>query len=1506
MYNRSIDLQFAVWTTTCLIAVACVKRDSEVRYPLPAVAQIPYVYAVDTISGYPHHPIYGHAVRSVVRNSGDTVKTGRSNRIKGKTLPPEAFSIVTTPSAHPVFTQDFPTSKLLQKKREIHIADTEKNGSRTQYRVIESDTLRSHQNRLSVTGNRVPYRTGFLVKAQNPQRRYDAISNIQYLGKEEGLYNENVTSLYQDDQGYLWICLHLGGLMRYDGSFFEHHSTFSGLPNNQVMDIIRDRSGGYWICTSGGLTYFDGKSYVNYLIDNRLVVGNWYNCIEEDTDGNLWLGTEGNGLIRLSQSTDKSRSTVTIFGHQDSLQSLFIRSIFEDRLGNLWIGTRDQGIYRMSRQDTHLTDKFTAFSREVNLPGNAIHEIIEDRHGNLWFATDQGVCRLKFRNPEQEAVFTVFRLADGSAEPVVNTVCEDAQGNIWIGTDGLGAFQLLLGQAEGDDGIHYAHFTTHDGLTKNKVSAIIEDESGNVWIGTDGGGLCVLRARRFTHYSAAEGFTDVAVNAIFRDENSRLWFATDGDGIIVNRNEISIAPQWARYSMTTGLPENTITAVVQDGQGDMWFGTMHSGLVHFNERMFTVFTLRDAPGYNQITTLAKDGLGNIWAGTWGGGMIHVNVDCSLEIRKPCFAVYSDLEGVLSNYVTTILNTSNDHLWIGYFGGLSHFVPGREHDTEGSITHYTEANGLPFRNILSLLEDRSGNLWLGSGAGLVQWPVKGGIPTDSFILYDFWKNSIVNNVRSVLEDQAGNIWTSTHAGLRVTTPSHDRRAEYKDIRLFRPDGVKAMEFISNSACMDHRNLAWWGGRIGGVEVIDLNEFVSPVPTTTPLIHRITINELQLHFLNLADSLRSDMRFDSVASFASIPNRLTLTSKFNHLTFYFSSQELSTPHKLNYTFKLEGLEDEWSQITTRNQAEYRGLRPGRYLFKVRAAGEMQQWSAAAEFPIHVLPPWWFSWWAVTIYAIAGAGAILALYRFQLRRRLEIAEKTRLMELDTLKNKLYTNITHEFRTPLTLIHGHVANAMNTQTPLEQKDLRSIYAQSERLQKLIGQMLDLQKVEAGKLRPDFQFGDVVAVVRALHSLFQSAAEAKSIAFAFEADPSEVLMDYDEEKLTQIITNLLSNALKHTPDNGRISTLITQKANALQIEIRDNGTGISADEIPHIFEQYYQSKRAAAGGTGIGLALTKNLVELLGGTISVSSEEHSGSSFMIVLPIHRYGQKTTVSRISSVPPLHASAIVEAAFPEPAQDHSGKPIVLIVEDHPEVRQFVVSCLKHYHTVAAANGHEGLSVAREIVPDLVVSDVMMPDLDGFELCAHLKRDIQTSHIPVILLTGRGDQAALLHGLEHGADAYIVKPFDPLELQVRVRKLLELRETLSQHYRRFAGNSPPSPVEQSSPYEHAFLQKVRAFVEEHMNDAQFNMQMLCQHVAMSHPQLHRKITALTGESTGRFVRSVRLTKAIELLRTTDDTIAQIAYETGFSDPGYFSKVFSKELGENPTEYRARLSS
>ncbi|MEM6320458.1 MAG: hybrid sensor histidine kinase/response regulator transcription factor, partial [Bacteroidota bacterium] len=608
------------------------------------------------------------------------------------------------------------------------------------------------------------------------------------------------------------------------------------------------------------------------------------------------------------------------------------------------------------------------------------------------------------------------------------------------------------------------------------------------------------------------------------------------------------------------------------------------------------------------------------------------------------------------------------------------------------------------------------------------------------------------------------------------------------------------------------------------------------------------------------------------------------------------------RTNYQYWLKGVHSDWQDNGNQRTLTFAGLKAGDYQLKVKAVNpDLQFLEDTITLDIAITPPWWQTWWAYSLYGLLGITGILLAYRFQLNRQLEKAETQRLQELDTLKTRFFTNITHELRTPLTLILG-VADQLKKSAKKEIRQKAGMIGRNgQQLLDLINQILDLSKLESGKLPIQLVHGDLIPYLNYLMESFHSVAAEKNIRLHFLAEVPTLLIDYDAEKIKQITQNLLANALKHTPENGDIYLQVRQLENKVELTFRDTGKGIHPGQLPHIFERFYQTD-AQNYGSGIGLSLTKEIVEALDGKITVQSQLGKGSSFTISLPIQQNVQTPLAKLIGPIGEKTSTKTVYDLTKLNDTKAPDTPLLLLIEDNEDVRHFLVDCLKNqYRLVTVTNGQSGIEKALADIPDLVISDVMMPEKDGFEVCRILKTTDQTSHIPIILLTAKADQTSKLAGLEHGADAYITKPFAEAELQVRIQKLLELRRRLQQRYQ-----SPDFWEKSALPaatIEDEFVLKVRQLVEANLTNSQFGISQLCQKIGISRVHLHRKLKALTNQSTTQFINRIRLQKARTLLKNSQLNVSEIAYEVGFSDPAYFSRLYSGAFGEAPSVSRGR---
>ncbi len=628
----------------------------------------------------------------------------------------------------------------------------------------------------------------------------------------------------------------------------------------------------------------------------------------------------------------------------------------------------------------------------------------------------------------------------------------------------------------------------------------------------------------------------------------------------------------------------------------------------------------------------------------------------------------------------------------------------------------------------------------------------------------------------------------------------------------------------------------------------------------------------------------------------------------MTFHFSTIDWQSPQQIRYSYRIEDIDPDWSAPSARPFADYRNLPYGDHVFELRAIGIAQKWSETFTYPFTIRPPWWLSWWAFAAYALLSFLLLRWIYLYQLRRQLAISEAARLQEMDEAKSRLITNVTHEFRTPLTIILGMARKMKEEPGEWFRKGVDAIQRNGEKVLGLVNQMLDLARLESGRLEPELQLGDVTAYLGYRVQAFQSMAGAKNIDLRFERGPGPVEMDYDPDWLGQILDNLLSNALKFTQRGGTVIVKAFQQADHLVLTVRDNGPGISPEQLPHLFDRFYQadgSSTRKGEGTGIGLALVKELSEKLGGTIS--AESHPGDTiFCLSLPISR---KAPPAEPFSPGESGIHAVAPLVHPPDSGGEEERPLVLLVEDNADVARYTGACLEgEYRLVYARDGREGIDKAFQFIPDLIVSDVMMPRVDGFELLEQLKADPRTSHIPILLLTAKADVESKLKGLQAGAEAYLPKPFMPEELEIRLQSLLEQRRRLQAWYIRQAGieEKEPGTAEDlpNQSREQEFLLRLRGIVEANLSNNRFTVDQLSSELYLDSSTLYRKLKALTGKSPNRYIRALRVARAKKLLREPGQTVTAVAIETGFSSVKYFSRVFRKEVGVPPSEFSTWL--
>jgi len=695
--------------------------------------------------------------------------------------------------------------------------------------------------------------------------------------------------------------------------------------------------------------------------------------------------------------------------------------------------------------------------------------------------------------------------------------------------------------------------------------------------------------------------------------------------------------------------------------------------------------------------------------------------------------------------------------------------------------------------------------------------------------------------------------------------------------------------------------------------------------------------------------SKVRFTGVAPYHNYPINLKLPYRFNHLTFFYSAIDWSAPHKIQYQYKLEGSDQDWRQITKETKAIYTNLTHGDYTFKVKAIGA---WSDTFEYSFTILPPWWLTWWAYMIYGITILLLIYAWRRYDLKRQhlkhdleLEHVQTEKLEELDKMKSRFFANISHEFRTPLTLILGPLQNLISKASDKDSKqELDIMQRNARRLQKLINQLLNLSRIEAGKMKLQAREENIISLARLFVQSFESYAAQRKISLVFTAKEEQIPVYVDRDKIEKILSNLLSNAFKFTGEGGRIEVAVGSPQSAVgspqsavgskatedwrlktgdyfntgvNISISDTGSGIPPKRLKHIFDRFYQADDTYSKdqeGSGIGLALTKELVEIHYGEIKVVSEPGKGTTFNILLPLGKSHLKPKeIIKIKKsddnkfIPeladplvPIIEEQPVSIASPNDTLENS-TPILLIVEDNADLRAYIRGFLdKNYHVIEAEDGESGFDKALKTIPDLIISDVMMPRMDGYELCRHLKTDERTDHIPIILLTARAAMESKIEGMETGADDFITKPFEPEELKARIKNLIEQRNKLKERYRKELNIESTLTEDNLLSRDKRFLDKAQKTVQKYMIEPDFTVEDFAKEMAMSRVQLHRKLRALINQTASEFIRILRVIHAAKLLIQQDANISEVAYDVGFNSPSSFTRSFTKHFGMPPTEY------
>jgi signal transduction histidine kinase/ligand-binding sensor domain-containing protein len=962
---------------------------------MPPLYPPPLTVELNTQGGYIINPVTGDSIQPI-NSLGDTVITGLPVAARGKVIDPGSLAKPKViPAGKPeVVCPDLNVHKIPES---LTVIPVNKDLLRTFTPGVDTSTfvLVNSTGDTVPTGVPLPAQGKIVtcmqpqpVKASPPRRKENATINIKYLDSEPGMNAGTIRSILMDRHGNLWFGTQNGAVSMYNGETSTHFTTKEGLSNNDVRSMLEDRHGNLWIGTKDGLSMYNGETFTHFTEKEGLSNNSVY-FILEDSYGNLLFATGGGGV------SIYNGETFTHFTAKEGLISNDVRSILEDSQGNLWFGTEGGGV------SMYNGEIFTHFTEKEGLSNNIVRSILEDRHGNLWFGTYGGGV-----NRYNGETFTHFTTKEGLSNNTVVSSMEDSQGNLWFATVG-GGVSIYNGET-------FTHFTENEGLSGNNVRSILEDGHGNIWLGTDGG-LSIYKGETFTHFTEKEGLSDNRIFSILEDSHDNLWFGTRGGGVSMYNGET-----FMHFTEKEGLSDNRIYSILEDSHGNLWFGT-GAGASMYNGETFTHFTEKEGLSDSYVIPFLEDSHGNLWFSNWGAGVSKYN--------GKSFTYFTEKEGLISNNVYSILEDSYGNLWFVNLGkGLSMY-------NGESFTHFTEKEGLSSNNVLSILEDSHGNLWFGTrGEGVSMYNGK------TFTHFTEKEGLSNNTVTSILEDSNSNIWLGTLDGLNrlvfypesvsttksslfdswvkadsVNGANHNPVIHTYSIQ----DGLKGMEFSENDVLLDSKNRIWWGTD-KGLSMLDMNNFKIPVEPPEILLNRIEINEqftgIEMEisdqftdYRHLNESIGIGMKFNGVANFNNYPLNLELPYSSNRLLFYFSAIDWSAPHKIRYSHKMEGLNDDWSKPTEEAKADYRNLPYGAFTFKVRAIGEAQKWSETFEYTFIIHPPWWHTWWARTGYGIIAVLLISSIVRWrtaklkQSQKELEQKIKERTTEIQDKNEEL-----------------------------------------------------------------------------------------------------------------------------------------------------------------------------------------------------------------------------------------------------------------------------------------------------------------------------------------------------------------------------------------------------------------------------------------------------------------------------------------------------------------------
>ena len=1325
-----------------------------------------------------------------------------------------------------------------------------------------------------------------------------------YTTDNEIISSSMINYIYQDHRNYIWIATE-DGLNKYDGVKFtvykNHPNDSTTIKNNYVRSLFEDSFGRFWVGCINGLHLYDratDRFTEVKLYNDSLLISPHITSIIESKNHDIWMTTSGQGIIRIGKDdhvyhTDRQLT--------ERLSGIHLITMIEDQNGHFWIASENQGLNMYDP----VTDKVVVFKAPQSIGSNQISAICEDKQGNLFVGTlDNGLYKL---NPQTQK-FDLIPDARGAILSVKCLLLDNAD-RLLVGTDGQGIkiYNNVTRQLE-DGKMLSAPFD----LSRMKVHAILQDRAGNIWVGLFQKGVFLNpeNQNKFNYWGHKSFHQDIigsgCVMALLKDKEDVLWIGTDNDGIY------KLDKQGRSYHFAPGKNSvpYTVLTLIEDNQGNIWGGSYLQGLfrleektghcIYYNNRLDTTGNTAQ----DKIFCLAKDNRNRLWIGTNGAGIYVFDLKMMKYVEH--YSQWSADRFIPNDWINCIWCDDSGVMWVGSFDGFFNIHPDNHH-----MEDFTKSEILPGKVVYSIYDDKKGNLWLGTPLGLACFNKQAGTST----IYTTQNGLPSNVICDILDDGKGNLWLSTHSGI-----SKLKIADEKFVNYYVFDGLQGNEFSMGAAFKSKDGELFFGGT-GGVTSFYPEKITDQRIPLTPFL-----TGLYLKNSSIVAGQKSGKR-EIINRFISDADTICLSYNDNMFTLEFSTFDFGFSERIYYQYRLDGFNSQW--VTTDpgiNQINFTNINYGTYKLRIKAFIYSNS-SEEKVLTIIIRPPWFFTWWAELIYFILFAlliGGIAWFISEKIRHKNELLQREHAEQISEAKLQFFINVSHEIRTPMTLIMGPLEKLLMKENPPElHNTYLLIYRNAQRILRLINQLMDVRKIDKKQMQLKFRETDMVGFIKDIMQSFKYAAQNKNIDFEFNPEMPVLKVWVDLNNFDKVLFNVFSNAFKFTPTNGKITVRLTTGNDSLtegplknyfEIRILDTGIGIDKEKVEKIFERFYQIDNELTNsnfGTGIGLHLTRSLVELQHGIIYAENRtDRSGSCFVIRMPLGKdHLKKTEIEIIPENMPMETFAYsrrenlfdieMEQEVERTIRHANRKYRVLIVDDEPEINNYVKAELEPLYKIGqASNGKEALEYILAKKPDLVISDVMMPEMDGIALCRKIKSNVNINYIPVILLTAKSEDKDWALGLDIDADAYIVKPFNPEILKKTVSNLLSNRERLKNKFHAHVDGKIES-IELEA-FDDVLMNKILKIINENLSDPKLNVEMLAASVGFSRVHIHRKLKELTGQSARDFIRTIRLEQAKKLLTQKKLTISQVADAVGFVSLSHFSSSFREFYGISPKEY------